>query len=339
MNRLRFVALRLIAAVPLLLGVLLVTFVLTRLLPADPAVYLAGPSATTETIAEIRVALGLEKSLPEQLWIYLHQVSSADLGKSFLTGKSVADDLAERLPATLELTFCAILFACLVALPMGIGAAIFRDTPIDYACRLIAAVGVSMPAFFSGLMLVFLFYYTLGWVEPPIGRLGLAYLPPPRITGLLTVDSLISGNGGTLMAALHQLLLPASTIAIAVLAPIARMTRAAMLAALESDYVRAARSLGIGPISVNLGFALRNALLPILTTLGMVFSFAIGISIIVEKIFSWPGVGAYAIDSVSASDYAAVQGTILTLAVLYLAMNLAVDILYVVVDPRIGRQS
>jgi len=328
---------RLASAIPLLASVIVVTFVLTRLLPGDPAAYLAGPSATKETLQEIRQALGLDKGLLQQFAAYVGQLSVGDFGRSFTTGHPVAVDIGEKLPATLELIVVAVLLAVAIAFPLGVLAAVRQDSLADHLCRLVTTIGVSVPAFFSGLVLIFVVYYLLGWTNAPVGRLDLAYSPPPAVTHFYLLDSLIAGDWPLFRQAAGQILLPATTIAFAMIAPIARMTRASMLAALGSGYVRTARSLGLSGAKVVGIYALRNALLPVVTTLGMVFSFAMGASVLVEKVFAWPGMGSYALDAVSAADYAPVQGAILVLAVLYLLINLSIDIIYTLIDPRIGR--
>ncbi len=284
MSRLGHILHRLWQAVPVLAGVIVVTFVLTRALPGDPAVYFAGPAADEKSIAEIRAALGLDRSLPEQFLLYLGDLARGDLGQSLSTGQPVLADLASRLPASLELTFSALLLSVLVAVPLGILAATRPGTWVDHACRLLVTAGVSLPTFFTGLALVFFFYYLLGWAPSPIGRLDFAYLPPDGITGFYVIDALLALDPETALAAAGQLVLPAITLALFTLAPIARMTRAAMLQALGSEYIRTARAAGLTGRTVLLRYALRNALLPVITTLGMVFSFTLGANVLVEKV-------------------------------------------------------
>lgn len=320
---------------PVLFGVIVVTFVLTRALPGDPAVYFAGPAADEKSIAQIREALGLDRSLPEQFILYLKELSRGDLGQSLSTGQPVLADLASRLPASLELTFTALLLSVLVAVPLGILAATRPGQWIDHACRFLVTAGVSLPTFFTGLALVFFFYYLLGWAPSPIGRLDFAYIPPPPVTGFYVLDALIAGDVETARAALAQLTLPAITLALFTLAPIARMTRAAMLQALGSEYIRTARAAGLRSHTVLTTYALRNALLPVVTTLGMVFSFTLGANVLVEKVFAWPGIGSYAVAALVVSDYAAIQGFVLSMAILFVLLNLTVDIAYTLIDPRV----
>jgi ABC-type dipeptide/oligopeptide/nickel transport system permease component len=330
---------RLFGALPNLFGIVLITFLLTRALPGDPAAFFAGPSGTQEAVAEVREKLGLNKSLPEQFWIYLKSLSQGDLGNSLSTGQPVAKELITRLPASLELVLASLLFAVVIAIPLGIAAARHPNSWIDHACRLVTTAGVSLPTFFTGLLLAYVFYFLLGWAPSPIGRLDPYLSSPPSITGFYTVDSLLSGNVALFIASLKQMILPVLTLGIFVLAPLARMTRASMLSVLSADFIRTARASGLSPTTVLVRYAFRNALLPVITTLGMVFSFLLGMSVIVEKVFAWPGVGSFALEALVASDYAPVQGFVLTMAVLYTMLNLLIDVLYVVIDPRVRLES
>ncbi len=201
---------------------------------------------------------------------------------------------------------------------------------------MLVTAGVSLPTFFTGLFLIYVFYYLLGWAPSPLGRLDVFVLPPDRVTGFYIVDGLIAGDPETALASLRQLVLPAVTLGLFALAPIARMTRAAMLNALSSDYVRTARANGLSRSTVLVTYALRNAALPVLTTLGMVFSFLLGANVLVEKVFSWPGIGSFAIEALVASDYAAVQGFVLSMAMLFVVVNLAIDMVLTLIDPRVG---
>lgn len=326
---------RLVAALPGIVGVIVVTFLLNRALPGDPAAFFAGPAATPKAIEEIRVKLGLDRSLPEQFVLYVRDLARGDLGTSLTTGQPVLSDLLARLPASLELTFCGLLFAVAVALPLGILAATRPGSWIDHLARILATSGNSLPIFFTGLLLVYLFYYLLGLAPAPLGRLDVFLSPPRRVTGFFLVDSLLMGDGALVWASAKQLVLPTLTLGLAAMAPIARMTRAAMLGVLSSDFVRTARANGLAPRTVLYVYALRNALLPVVTVLGGVFSFLLGVNVVVEKIFAWPGIGSYALEAVIASDYAPVQGFVLAMASLYVLLNLLIDVLYGVIDPRV----
>ncbi len=338
-SKLAIIGGRLFQAVPALIGIVIVTFLLTRALPGDPAAYFAGPAANAESIAEIRKQLGLDRSLPEQFVIYLGDLATGDLGKSISTGQPVVTDLVARLPASLELTIFALLFSASIAIPLGILAATRPNSLVDHACRFVTTAGVSLPTFFTGLALIYVFYYLLDWAPAPIGRLDITYLSPPHVTGFYTIDALLDGDLETFRAALAQLILPAVTLGLFTLAPLARMTRASMLQVLGSDFVRTARAAGLSGRKVLYTYAFRNALLPVITTLGMVFSFTLGANVLVEKVFAWPGIGSYAIEALVVSDYAAVQGFVLAMAVLFVALNLVIDMIYTFIDPRVGMEA
>lgn len=333
---LKLIARRLLAALPNLAGVVLITFLLTRALPGDPAAYFAGAAATPEAIEQVRQQLGLNRSLPEQFFLYVGGLLRGDFGTSLTTGQPVLQELLTRLPASVEMVLLALVVACAIALPLGVMAATKPGSWIDQLCRLVTTAGVSLPTFFTGLLLAYVFYFLLGWAPAPLGRLDPVYSPPPTVTGLYLVDGLLGGDRGLWWAAFKQLVLPVLTMALFVLAPIARMTRASMLQVLSSDFVRTARASGLSNTTVRVRYALRNALLPVVTTLGMVFGFMLGSSVIIEKVFGWPGVGSYAIDALTASDYAPVQGFVLAMGVLFVLLNLLVDVLYTLIDPRIS---
>jgi peptide/nickel transport system permease protein len=326
---------RMLVAIPSLIGVIIVTFLLTRALPGDPAAYFAGPAATKEAIEQIRVKLGLDQPLIVQFGRYVADLARGDLGNSLTTGQPVATEIRTRLPASAELTLLGLIVSMLIAVPLGIMAATRPNSPVDHFCRLISTAGVSLPVFFTGLILVYVFYYLLGWAPAPLGRLDVFYSPPPHVTGFYLIDSLIAGDLAVFLASLKQLVLPALTLGIFSLAPIARMTRASMLAVLSSDFVRTARASGLSPFTVIVTYAFRNAMLPVITTLGMVFSFLLGANVLVEKVFAWPGIGSFAVEALIASDFAPLQGFVLTMAVMYVALNLIIDILYGVIDPRV----
>ncbi len=326
---------RLVTVIPTLIGVVVVTFLLTRVLPGDPAVYFAGPAATPQSIADIRKSLGLDRPLPEQFARYVSDLAHGNLGNSLSTGRPVVTEIKSRLPASAELTLAGLILSLAIALPLGILAAVKQGSWIDHTCRVVATAGVSLPVFFTGLLLVYIFYYRLGWTPAPIGRLDAFTDAPAQITGFFLIDSLVTGNFEAFRSAFGQLLLPAFTLGIFSLAPIARMTRASMLAVLASDFVRTARASGLDGKTVIFTYAFRNAMLPVVTTLGMVFSFLLGANVLVEKVFAWPGIGSYAVEALLQSDFAPVQGFVLSMAILYVALNLAIDVLYRVIDPRV----
>ena len=328
---------RLAASLPILAGVVVFTFVLMRLLPGDPASYFAsGPNAGKAEIEALRERLGLDRSLPEQLVIYARDLARGELGQSLTTGQKVSRDILTRLPASLELTIAGFLLAVGLALPLGVAAALRPNSWIDHVTRVLATAGVSMPTFVTGILLIYVFYYKAGWAPDPTGRIDIFVGAPPRVTGFLLVDSVLSGSAERFLAALAQLILPATTMALFAIAPIARMTRASMIGVMSSDFIRTARALGLPRARIVLGYALRNALIPVVTMLGMVLSFMLGANVLVEKVFAWPGIGSYALDAVVTNDYAPVQGFILTVSAIFVALNLVIDLVYAAIDPRIG---
>jgi peptide/nickel transport system permease protein len=335
----RRVGMRLLQAIPTVVGILIVCFLLTRALPGDPAAYFAGHMADAESIETVRKKMGLDQPLPIQFVHYVADLARGDLGTAISTGQTVLTELKTRIPASLELTLGALLLAFLIAVPLGVIAATRPNTWVDHLCRFLVTAGVSLPIFFTGLALMYVFYYLLGWAPPPIGRLDILYLPPDSVTGFYTIDSLIAGDWALFRAAVAQMTLPLITLTLFVLAPIARMTRAAMLQTLGSDFVRTARAAGLSSRRVLVTYAFRNALLPIVTTLGMVFSFLLGANVLVEKVFAWPGIGSFAVEALVVSDYAAVQGFVLSMALLFVGLNLLIDIIYTLIDPRVGEES
>ncbi|QEL22911.1 ABC transporter permease [Bosea sp. F3-2] len=328
---------RLLASLPALFGVLVFTFLLMRVLPGDPAVFFSSdPNAGPAEIEQLRKAMGLDKPLPVQLTYYLRDVATGHLGKSMSTGQTVVADLVERLPASLELTFIALVLALSLALPLGVVAALRPGSALDHVVRFVSSLGVCAPTFVAGLLLIYVFYVVLGWAPDPTGRIGAFDAPPPGITGLLLIDYLVVGDFASWRSALAQLILPATTMALFVLAPLARMTRASMLAALGSDFIRTARALGLSRWKVIVSYGLRNALLPVITITGVVFSTMLGANVLVEKVFAWPGVGSYALDALLSSDFAPVQGFVLLMATIFVMVNLLIDTLYGVADPRVS---
>jgi peptide/nickel transport system permease protein len=314
---------RLMFAIPSLIGVVIVTFLLTRALPGDPAAYFAGPAASKEAIEQIRKKLGFDKPLIEQFFRYTNDLAHGDFGNSLTTGQPVATEIRNRLPASAELTLLGLVVSVMIAIPLGVLAATRPGSWIDHLCRITTTAGVSLPVFFTGLVLVYVFYFKLGWSPAPLGRLDVFYSAPPTVTGLYLIDALIARDFETFRSALSQLILPAATLAIFSLAPIARMTRASMLAVLASDFVRTARASGLSPSTVIVTYAFRNAM------------FLLGANVLVEKVFAWPGIGSYAVEALISSDFAPVQGFVLTMAVMYVLLNLIIDILYGVIDPRV----
>ena len=268
--------------------------------------------------------------------IYHTDVARGNFGRSMMTGQAVSKDLKERLPASLELTLTALIIAMISAVPLGVFAALRPGSLLDHGVRLFCSLGVCVPTFVSGLLLIYVFYYLLGIAPDPTGRVDIFISQPPPRTGFLLIDFLLAGDVDGWWAAFKQLVLPACTMALFVIAPLARITRASMLASLGSDFVRTARSVGLSWWKIVVTYALRNAILPVITIAGIVFSTMLGANVLVEKVFSWPGVASYALDALLSSDYAPVQGFVLLMAFVFVIVNLVVDVLYGIADPRIS---
>ncbi|NPU13419.1 MULTISPECIES: ABC transporter permease [Bradyrhizobium] len=335
---LTFFVRRLLAAVPAICTLVVATFLIMRVLPGDPAAFFAsGPVPTAEETAYVRQKLGLDRTVPEQLLIYVKDIARADLGMSFTTGRPVLTELRERLPASLELAVTALLLALAISIPLGVMAAIWRGSPVDHLARVISSIGVSMPTFVTGLLLTYVFFLWLGLAPEPVDRIDMFIAAPPRLTGFLLIDSSLSGRWDALQSAAGRLVLPSITMAIFVLSPLTRMTRSSMLGVLSSDFVRTARAMGLSDVTVYIRYALRNALLPVLTTMGIVFSTMLGSNVLVERVFGWPGIGSFALNALLASDYAPVQGFVLLMGLLLVTVNLAIDVAYGLADPRARR--
>ena len=331
----RYVLQRFLLIIPTLVGVTVISFALTYLLPGNPALVKAGALATPEVVQEIERRMGLDQPLPVQYWRYVSGLLRGDLGESASTGRPVLEDFRQRVPATLELTLASLVVAVAVGVPLGVLSAVHRDSMLDHVSRLLGVGGVAMPSFWTGLLLLYVFFYLLDVAPPPLGRLAAEVSPPTRITGLYVIDAVVTGNGTALLSALHYLMLPALTLGFAVMAPLTRMVRATMLEILESDYVKAAWAAGLSPRRVIYGDALRNALIPVITVLGVIFGFLMAGNVVVEMVFAWPGLGHYAVTSLVTKDPGPIQSFVLFVAVMYVLVNLAVDLLYGLADPRI----
>jgi peptide/nickel transport system permease protein len=326
---------RLSLVIPTLVGVTLITFTLTYVLPGNPAVVKAGPLVSPEMVKELEKQMGLDQPAWVQYGRYIGGILHGDLGESASTGRPVLEDFKQRLPATLELTLASLLIALVLGIPLGVQSAVHRDTAIDHIGRIVGVAGVAMPTFWTGLLLLYVFFYLLGVAPAPLGRLGPGIDPPHAITGLYVVDSLLTGNWRALGSALQQLVLPSLTLGLSVMAPIARMVRSTMLEILESDYVKAAWAAGIPRRRVIYGDALANAMIPVVTILGIVFGFLMAGNAVVESVFAWPGIGNYAITALMTKDSGPIQSFVLFVALLYVIVNFVVDLLYGLIDPRI----
>lgn len=315
-------------------GAVSLIFVITHALPGNPIlarVTLASP----DILNQINRQLGLDRPLSDQFARYLVGLAHGDLGQSWVTGRSVAQDLLSRVPASLELAVYATLLSIVVGVPLGILAAVRQGGFTDRAVRAFASLGLAMPVFWVGLLLIFFLYYLVPVAGAPLGRLDVSVTPPPAVTGFLTVDSLLAGNVGGFGNAVSHLFLPVVTLAFAVMPPLARMTRATMLDNLAQPYVRAGRALGLPERTVVLHDALQNSLIAILTTGGLVFGYLISGSVLVEHVFAWPGIGQYAFNALVNNDFAAIQGFVLVVAISYVTINWVVEALYGAIDPRI----
>lgn len=330
------IARRLLLVFPMLIGITLLTFLVSRLVPVDPIAIIVSEKALDQPdIVQAAVAKwGLDKPLPEQYLLYMRNLVQGDLGTSFKTKRPVAQDLRQYLPATVELGIASLLFALLFGLPLGILAALKAGRWPDHAARVFSLLGASMPPFWSGLMLLFLFYYRLQLLPGP-GRIDTRMSAPPQVTGMYLVDSLLAGDKASFVSSLQHLILPAIILGWFTLAVVSRITRASMLEVLRTDYIRTARAKGLHERAVIVIHALRNAFIPTLTVLGLAFAGLMTGAIMTETIFAWPGIGRYAVESAANLDYPAVLGTTLLIAVIYIFVNLTVDILYGFVDPRI----
>jgi ABC-type dipeptide/oligopeptide/nickel transport system permease component len=330
----RFIARRLVLMLLVIVGMSVITFSLSRLVPGNPARLLAGPHARQEQVDALAERYHLTGPIPEQYAVYMGGLLHGDLGLSVTTRRPVVDDLAQYLPATIELTTTAFLLTVVIGVPLGILSAAGQGGLFDHASRLISIAGVSLPIFWLGLVLQVIFYKHLGLL-PVGGRLGTLDIEPPRVTGAYLVDSLMAGDPSLFTSALLHLILPALTLAAGSLAVVTRMMRASILEALGADYVRTARAKGLTEASLLRGHVLRNAFIPTLTVLGLQVGYLLAGNFLVESVFNWPGIGLYAVDAISNLDYAAIMGVTLVVSVVYVVVNLVVDLLYVVLDPRI----
>ena len=333
----RFFLSRLGLVVPTFIGITLLTFAMIRLVPGDPIELLAGERGVSpERHAELRAEYGFDKPLLAQYWDYISGVLTGDLGKSIVTRQPVLDEFFTLFPATVELSVCAIILAILIGVPVGIVAAVRRGSVFDHLSMGTALAGFSMPIFWWALLLIIFFSGILGWT-PVSGRISLLYFFEP-VTGFMLIDSFLSGQQGAFTSALSHLILPAIVLSTIPLAVIARQTRSAMLEVLGEDYVRTARAKGLPPRRIIGVHALRNALIPVITVIGLQVGVLFSGAVLTESIFSWPGIGKWLIDSISRRDYPSVQGGILLIATTVIIVNLLVDLVYGLINPRIRHQ-
>jgi len=331
---LRYIVKRLLLFIPILFGITLITFTISYFLPGDPAAVRLGGSPSVEALEEMRIKMGLYKPIWERYLIYMTDLLKGDLGRSYLTDRPVLYEISDRILATLELSFVSLFIIVVVGIPLGILSAFKKNSIIDHVARFVGVSGISIPSFWLGLVLIFLLFYVARIFPPPLGRLPPGVDEPARITGFYIVDSLLSGNWETLKLSIYYISLPAITTALVNLAPITRMTRSAVLDVLEKDYIKAARAAGLPERQIYKD-ALKNASIPILTTIGLSIGFMISGSIVIEKVFSWPGIGLFALQSIASNDHNPIQAYILIVGLTFALINLLTDIAYGFVDPRI----
>jgi peptide/nickel transport system permease protein len=330
----RYIFKRLLYLVPVLLGVTILVFVISHAIPGDPAAMIAGPKASRQVVENIRKSHGLDRPLPIQYLKFITGLARGDLGTSIRNHRPVTRDLADFFPATLELTLASMVLCLGVGIPLGILSAVKRNRLADHLIRIFSVVGVSMPVFWLGLMLLFIFYRDLGWL-PGSGRLDAIMTPPVHVTGLYLIDSLVEGSGDKFLNALWHILLPAFCLSYVYLAIITRIVRSSMIQVLGQEYITTARAYGVPELRVVMKHAFKNSLIPTVTITGLSFGELMGGAILTETIFSWPGMGKYVVDSVNYLDFPAIMGFALAVSLVYVGMNLFVDVLYATLNPRI----
>jgi peptide/nickel transport system permease protein len=331
-----YIARRLLLAAVAMVGLTVITFVVAHAVPADPIVANLGQQASQrpEIVAAFRAKWGLDKPPYQQYLTFLRGLVVGDFGVSINTRRSVSKDLAQFLPATMELSTVAIFFAIAVGLPLGVFSALYRDGPIDHLARLVSLIGVSIPIFWLATVSLVVFYATLNLAPGP-GRLGPQIAAPPGVTGFYLIDSLLAGEVVTFRSALTHLILPALVLSSSVMGLVTRVTRSSMLEVLSQDFMRTARAKGLAGSTVVVRHALRNALIPTVTVLGLAFGGLLSGAVMTETIFAWPGLGRYAFEAAVSNDFPSIMGVTFVIALMYVLANLAVDLLYGVLDPQI----
>jgi peptide/nickel transport system permease protein len=335
---LRFVLRRTALVLPSLLGLLIVTFLLVHAVSSDPAAALAGDAATPEQIARLRHQYGFDRPIFEQFLLYLDKVAHLDFGESAFSHRPVTLDIAQRLPATLELTFCALAISVLVGVPLGVVAALNHNAWPDYLLRVFSVLGIAMAAFWVAIMLQLLFSMQLGWL-PLRGELASTMAQPPRVTGFMVVDCLIAGRWDAFFDALRHLALPAVTLALGGLATIVRFTRAGVLDTLQQDFVFYERAMGYRWLRLVWIFVLRNSVTATVTQIGLLFGGLIAGGVVVEAIFDWPGIGSYTVQAILTGDRQVMLAVTLLVGTVYAAVNILVDLVHGLLDPRLMEQG
>lgn len=332
---LKYALRRIAMMIPSIAGIVMITFILTRILPGDPALMITGEQALPEFVDKVRKDYGFDQPLYIQLWDYIKQLFRGDLGFAWHTGHSVASDFVSRFPATLELTLASMFIALIVAIPLGIAAASRQNSIFDQMARVLSFIGSTVPIFWLGLLLITLFYSKLGWLPAPMGRISGGINSPTHVTGLYVLDSSLSWDMVALKSSLLHLILPAICLSMGTMAIITKMIRASMLEVIRQDFMRTARAKGLSNKAVIYKHGLINSLIPSLTVIGLQFGALLGGAVITETIFVWPGIGNYVTESILSADYAPIQAMTLISAILYGFINLIVELLYGVLDPRV----
>ena len=326
---------RALGLIPVLFGVSIVVFLLLRLTPGDPATVMLGERATPEKVAELRSEMGLDQPLWQQYGSFMGRILHGDLGRSIMSNDQIRDQLASRFPATVEMVVFAMIWGLLIGIPAGIFSALHRNSIFDVACMMVSLFGVSIPVFWLGLMLIYLFAVWLHWL-PPSGRIDLQ-IPFHAVTNFYLLDSLLTRNWRAFISVLRHLVLPSFVLGTVIMPILARLTRSSMLEVLDQDYVRTARSKGLADRVVIVRHALRNALLPVVTVVGLQVGGLLGGAILTETIFAWPGMGLWMYQAILNRDYPIVQAGVLVAAIIFVVANLLVDLSYSLIDPRISR--
>jgi peptide/nickel transport system permease protein len=334
---LMFILRRIVMVVPTMFGLLVVTFLFTHVFPNDPSSALAGDNATPEQIQELRHQYGFDRPIYTQFVLYIGQVARGNFGKSIYTQRPVSEDLVRRLPATLELTFIALLIAAAIGIPLGVLGGIAHNSWPDYLLRVLSVGGLAIASFWLAIMLQFLFSMELGWL-PLRGRLDVAVVPPPTVIGFYLIDSLVAGDFETFWDTLRHILMPAITLAIAGLATILRFTRSGVLETLQKDFVIYETAAGYRRSAIIWKYVLRNSVISTVTQVGLLFSSMIAGAVAVEAIFDWPGIGSYAVGAILGSDYNAMMAVTLTVGIVYAFVNILVDVVHGLIDPRLLEQ-
>ncbi len=336
MNLFIYILKRLLLLIPLLFGVTLVVFILTRVVIAgNPIDQIVPPMASQELRDQLAQRYGLTDPILVQYGKYMLNLLRGDLGVSFRSGLPVSKEIIKFFPATFELTTYAMLLALLVGIPLGVASAVWRDTWIDHLSRFLSVSGISMPVFWLSLLLIYFFFFKLHLAPAPLGRMNPRISTPDFVTGWLTIDTLLAGNLRAFRSAVANLTLPTIALAYGAMAPIARMARSGMVDVLSTDYIRTARAQGLKRSTIIFKYALKNALLPVVTMTAIVYGFLLGGSVLVENIFAWPGLGRYAYDAIASTDYTAIQGFVLYATTMYIVLFLITDLLYKFLNPRI----